>query len=323
MKVLIAGGAGYVGSVLVRELLLAGEEVRVLDNLMYTGRSLLPFINASRFEFQTGDICDQSTCQKALQGVDAVVNLAAIVGDPASKRHPELTKAVNYTGSVTLAGMARAQQIGKFIAVSTCSNYGKADVSTYADEGSPLRPVSLYAETKVAMEKHLMEKVDGLDWTVLRFATAFGVSPRMRFDLTVSDFTMTMHTQKKLVIYGEQFWRPYVHIKDIARAIQLVLANPEKTHRQVFNVGATSENYRKLDIVKLVEKCIPDGEVEFVHRDEDPRDYRVSFEKIRNTLGFEVSHTVEDGVREVYSLLESGVISDFDNPEYTNTPPIS
>ncbi len=321
MKILVTGGAGYIGSVLVRELLAHGMRVRVLDNLMYTGRPLLAYYNATNFEFQLGDIRDEEACKRAMEGADAVVHLAAIVGDPASKRLPELTRDVNFDGSLRLIEIARTQQISKFIFVSTCSNYGKADVSTYADENAPLRPVSLYAETKVAVEEYLMEKVSDLGWTILRFATAFGVSPRMRFDLTISDFTMTMFSQGKLVVYGEQFWRPYVHIKDIARAIQLVLDQPEQTHGEIFNVGATSENYRKIDIVHLIQKYIPSAQIEFVHRDEDPRDYRVSFEKIKDALDFQICYTVEDGIREVYELLRSGVIHDFTNPEYTNTPP--
>lgn len=319
MNVLVTGGAGFIGSVLVRELLLEGFSVRVFDNLMYTGRSILPYYSADNFEFVHGDIRDKQKCQESMENIDAVVHLAAIVGDPASKKAPKLTRETNITGSQNVIEAAQEKKINKLICVSTCSNYGKSDVSTFADETTPLNPVSLYAETKVEVEKYLTQNITELNWTILRFATAYGVSPRMRFDLTINDFTMQMMTKGKLLVYGEQFWRPYVHIKDIAQAIKLVLSKPDLTRDEIFNVGNSSQNFQKIEIVRLIQEVVPSAELEFVHKEEDPRDYRVSFEKIKDKLGYQTSYTVEDGINEVYSLIESGIIKDFENSEYYNS----
>jgi nucleoside-diphosphate-sugar epimerase len=155
--------------------------------------------------------------------------------------------------------------------------------------------------------------------TSLRFATVFGVSPRMRFDLTVNEFTMEMLTKKRLQVFGERFWRPYIHVLDAARAVVAVLeAEPANVNNQVFNVGSTKQNYTKQQLIGLIKPHAPDAAVEYVRKNEDPRDYRVSFEKIRRELGFECSRSVEDGIQEIVHLVRSGALRDFDNPEYRN-----
>lgn len=318
MNVLVTGGAGFVGSVLVRELLLNGFSVRVLDSLMYMGRSILSYCSASNFQFAHGDIRDKALCRKAMKDINAVVHLAAIVGDPASRKSPETTREVNVDGSRNMIELAQEADVEKFIFASTCSNYGRSDVSTFADEATNLNPVSLYAETKVEVEQHLLQNAKDLNWTILRFATVYGVSPRMRFDLTVNDFTMTMMTTGQLTVYGKQFWRPYVHLKDIAQAIVLVLSMLDVTDHETFNTGNTSQNFQKIDIVRLIQKIIPSAKIKFVHKDEDPRDYRVSFEKISEKLGFHIQYRIEDGIDEVYQLIKSEIIKDFGNPEYYN-----
>ena len=213
--------------------------------------------------------------------------------------------------------------VGRFVFASTCSNYGvMADGSGYVTEESELSPLSLYAETKVAVERVLLDtSADGKPHaTVLRFATLFGISPRMRFDLTVNEFTLELLTKKKLVVYGEQFWRPYVHVKDAARAVTLVLeSHPDKVASRVFNVGDTNENYQKGQLVALIcSQLGGDVEIEHVVKQEDPRDYRVSFEKIQRELGFRITRTVADGIREIIDAVKQGVIGDYDNPQYRN-----
>jgi nucleoside-diphosphate-sugar epimerase len=319
MNILVTGGAGFVGSLLVREMLLNGNSVRVLDNLMYTEDSIIPYYGADNFQFIHGDIRDKDLCQKAMESIDAVVHLAAIVGDPAARKSPEFTREVNVDGSQNIIGLAQENNVEKLIFASTCSNYGKSDVSTLADEATNLNPVSLYAETKVEVEQHLIQNTQELNWTILRFATVYGVSPRMRFDLTVNDFTMTMMTTGQLTVYGEQFWRPYVHLKDVARAIMLVLSRPDVTKREIFNTGNTLQNFQKIDIVRSIQKLVPSADIEFVHKDEDPRDYRVSFEKISEQLGYQTLYKIEDGISEVYHMVKSGIIKDFHNPEYSNS----
>ncbi len=321
MNILVTGGAGYIGSTLVPTLLSRGHNVRVLDNLLHDGRSLLGVWSDPGFEFQLGDIRDRAAVKKGFSGMDAVVHLAAIVGDPACARQPVLAREVNLDASFALVEESKRSGVSRFVFASTCSNYGKmSDPDSYVSEASHLTPVSLYAETKVAVESALLESTsNGMCNTPLRFATVFGVSPRMRFDLTVNEFMFDMLTKKHLTVFGEQFWRPYLHVRDLARAIELVLSAPrEAVRNEVFNVGSTEENYQKQQLVELIRPYAPDAAIEFVHRDEDPRDYRVSFSKIKTRLGFDVSLTVLDGIAEIVGLVKNGIISNAASPAYRN-----
>ena len=322
MRVLITGGAGYVGSTLAPLLLGAGHKVRVLDRLAYGGESLLGVWANPNFEFIHGDVRDGDKRREAVTDCDAVVHLAAIVGDPACAREPELARAVNLEASMALIEESRKAGVQRFVFASTCSNYGKmTDPSKLVDEESELRPVSLYAETKVAVEKVLLEGGSDEKWipTPLRFATVFGASPRMRFDLTINEFTMEMITKKHLVVFGEQFWRPYVHVFDAARGIALVLSSPrEKVGGRVFNVGSTEQNLQKQQIVELIQTIVPDAKIEFVHKVEDPRDYRVSFSRILNELGYTTTRSVVDGIVEVAKLVRTGAISNLADSRYRN-----
>jgi nucleoside-diphosphate-sugar epimerase len=322
MHVLITGGAGYVGSTLIPILLARSHRVRVLDSLLRGGQSLLGVWAHPAFEFRRGDIRDVKAVHEAVAGIDAVVHLAAIVGDPACARDPEYARAVNLEASLALLDASLEARVERFVFASTCSNYGKmADPDGYVDETSELRPVSLYAETKVAVERALLDpaQTDHLCATPLRFATVFGVSPRMRFDLTLNEFTLEMLTKKRLVVFGEQFWRPYIHVRDVARAIMLVLQAPaQKVQHQVFNVGSTDQNYQKQQLVELIRPYAPDAIVEYVHKQEDPRDYRVSFTKIKDQLDFEITRAVQNGIEEIVRLVSAGVIQDFSDPRYRN-----
>jgi len=322
MLVLVTGGAGYVGSTLVPMLLAQGHHVRVLDSLLHGGESLLGVWTNAEFEFVRGDVRDAEAVRNAVHGADAVVHLAAIVGDPACAREPDMARAVNLDASLGLLAAARADGVKRFVFASTCSNYGKmADADGYVDEASPLAPVSLYAETKVAVERCILDSHQNgsMALTALRFATVFGVSPRMRFDLTVNEFTAEMIVRRHLVVFGEQFWRPYVHVHDAARAIALVLDTPaQRVAGRVYNVGSTQLNYRKQDLVALIRLHAPDARIEYVHRNEDPRDYRVSFARIESELGYATSKTVEDGIREVAALIRGGVVADSSAARYKN-----
>jgi len=311
---LVTGGAGYVGSIVVDELLARGHRVRVVDSLLHGSvPSLLLAWGKENFEFVRGDVRDRSLMGEALKDVDKVVHLAAIVGDPACSREPDLARDVNQDATIALLEDARsAAGVERFVFASTCSNYGKLEGDTYATEEFDLAPVSLYAETKVVAELQVLAAANGqIAPTCLRLATVFGTSPRMRFDLTVNEFTRDVALDKDLVVYGEQFWRPYVHVRDAARAVATVLDAPrEQVSGEVFNVGDTDENYRKLDIVGLLQERFPEARVDYVHKDEDPRDYRVSFDKVRSKLGYEVERRVADGIDEVVALLQSGMVED-------------
>ena len=321
MRVLITGGAGYVGSTLAPLLLAAGHKVRVLDRLLYGGESLLGVWSHPDFDFIHGDVRDRETLRQAVSECDAVVHLAAIVGDPACAREPEIARAVNLDASMNLIEESRKAGVQRFVFASTCSNYGKMkDPTQFVNEESELQPVSLYAETKVAVEKFLLESAaNGWCPTPLRFATVFGVSSRMRFDLTVNEFTMEMITKKHLVVFGEQFWRPYVHVFDAARGIALILSSPpQAVAGRVFNVGSTDQNLQKQQIVELIRPSAPDAKVEFVHKNEDPRDYRVSFDRILGELGYKTTRTVVEGIVEVAKLVRAGAISNLADNRYRN-----
>lgn len=322
-SILVTGGAGYIGSVLVGQLLSKGYRVRVLDNLSFGGDSLLPYLVSPDFELMKGDICREDDVKRAVTGVAAVVHLAAIVGDPACKKYPELAAKVNKEGSELLCREAMSQKVKRFIFASTCSNYGKMpNHNGYVDESSLLRPVSLYAELKVGFEEYLLNLGKSNFVPVcLRFATAHGLSPRPRFDLTVNEFTRDLATGKKLEVYGEQFWRPYCHTSDLARACLTVLEADEKNVAyQAFNVGDTDENYQKKTLVEMIVSELPQAHnnVRYVHRDEDPRDYRVNFDKIKSAVGFSGTRKVVDGIREYIFAITTGIIKDPHDKKYTN-----
>lgn len=322
MRVLVTGGAGYVGSVVSRTLLAHGHDVVVLDALLYGGRSLLGCYGDEHFRFVRGDIRSVAVVKEALAGVDAVVHLAAIVGDPACARQPVLAREVNLNASLQLIELAQSQGVQRFVFASTCSNYGRMSAASESvTEESELRPISLYAETKVAVERALLERTaPGLTSIVLRFATVFGLSPRPRFDLTVNEFTAEMLTKRKIIIYGAEFWRPYVHVRDAARAVGLVLDAPaDRVEGRAFNVGDSSQNYRKGELAELIRSHVGDDvDIEEVPKAEDPRDYRVSFEKIKRELGFSITRTVEAGIREIVDAINQGVVVDLDAPCHRN-----
>jgi len=326
MKVLVTGGAGYLGAVLSLSLIEQGHQVRVLDNLKYGGRSLLALFGHPRLDLIVGDVRERSAVERAVEQVDAVVHLAAIVGDPACARDPEAARAINERASLQLIRSADTAGVSRFVFASTCSNYGRmADTSVLASEEHELRPLSLYAETKVAVERELLgRRASTMAATVLRFATLFGVSPRMRFDLTVNQFVMEMLVHRRLVVYGERFWRPYVHVRDAAGAIATVLNAPvDLVRSHVFNVGHTDENYRKMDLVEMIGRRVPAAAVEFVSVADDPRDYKVSFERIRSTLSFTPMRRVSDGIEEVARLIESGVLGRVEDPAFSNVSEVS
>jgi len=321
--VLVSGGAGYIGSVLVRLLLEKGVRVRVLDTLRFGGVPIIDLLNDDSFEFIKGDVRDEALLREVLRNVDAVVHLAAVVGDPACAKEPDLARSINLDGSMQLYRLSNELGVDRFVFASTCSNYGKMkDPESYVDEDSVLAPVSLYAETKVAVEQFLLSQPrdNRCKPTSLRFATVYGLSPRPRFDLTVNEFSKELALGRELTVFGEQFWRPYCHVVDLCRSVLAVLdADGEKVAFDVFNVGDTSENYRKQMIVDEILRQIPEGRISFVAKNEDPRDYRVSFEKIKERLGFRITKTVPDGIAQIIKVVREGFIPDPDTKEYRNS----
>ena len=321
MKVLVTGGAGYVGVPVVEELQGAGHDVTVLDSLLHEQANVADVLRSRGVPLIVSDVRDAAARRKALENAEAVVHLAAIVGDPACARQPELSHAVNVEGSGALVDDAAAVGVERFIFASTCSNYGRmADPTVPVDETAELRPVSLYAEQKVAIERELLSgDGGGLTTTCLRFATVYGVADRMRFDLTVNQFTRDLWAAHALEVYGELFWRPYVHVRDAARAVATVLGRESsEVAGRVFNVGDSDENFRKRDLVEMITSRLGRGDVHYVPRDEDPRDYKVSFARIREELGYVPSHRVSDGIEELIGALEERRFGDPFDARYEN-----
>lgn len=321
--VLVTGAAGYIGSVLVRQLLDVGMRVRAVDYLRFGGESLLAVLDHEDFEFIKADVRDDAAMREALDGAWAVVHLAAVVGDPACRQEPELARSVNLEASKRIYTAAETAGVKRFVFASTCSNYGKmADPNAYVDEASELSPVSLYAKTKVEFEQFLLDQDRDNNClpTCLRFSTVYGISPRMRFDLTVNEFTRELAAGRELVVFGEHFWRPYCHVRDLARSVVMVLSAPDDAVAfEVFNVGDTTENYQKATIVEMIRNVLPNARVSFVHKDEDPRDYRVSFSKIADKLGFSITRTVPDGIAEILGVIQDGFLIDPFDEKYGNT----
>lgn len=320
-KVLVTGGAGYIGSELVRILLQDGFQVVVLDNLSFGGESLLSFWGNPAFTFIKGDLRNDADIKTALTDVDYVCHLAAIVGEPPCKKYPEMALQVNWHASVRLYELCGEAGIDRFVFASTCSNYGKMAIAdSLLDETAELNPISLYSETKVNFEKYLLSREDtSMTRTILRFSTVYGISPRPRFDLTVNEFTRDAALGKPLLIYGENFWRPYCHVSDLARSVRIALtADKEKVDGEAFNVGDTSQNYTKKMLAAEIGKAIPSLEVNYHPVVTDPRDYKVNCDKIKNILGFTITKTVPSGIREIASLFREQVISEPMNARYGN-----
>ena len=324
--ILVTGGAGYVGSILVKRLLQNGYQVVCVDKLRYGGSSLVDVWGDPNFTLHKIDITHFKEVDSLFDHYElyAVVHLAAIVGDPACKLEPELATRTNRDASIHLLEKTLQSRIKRFVFASTCSNYGKMkDSNGFVDETSPLFPVSLYAELKVEFERILLDQStsDSFCPTVLRFATVYGMSPRMRFDLTVNEFSKELALGRELLVFGEQFWRPYCHVRDFSHAILSVLrASENKVAYNVFNVGDTSQNFTKKMIVDEILKQVPDGQVKFVHKEEDPRDYRVNFNKIKSELGFRISRTVPEGIKDIVTSIRLGIIENPDDQRFYNIP---
>jgi nucleoside-diphosphate-sugar epimerase len=321
-RVLVVGGAGYVGSVLVARLLDAGARVNVLDQLVYdNGFALQHLLDDPRLTLMRGDLRDPSAVARAAVGCDSIALLAALVGDPICKKYPEFAQSVNAAGAQHIVDSLDALGVERFVFTSTCSNYGIHDNATLADEESELNPQSLYARTKIDVERHILSgaRSSGCVSTVLRIATAYGLSPRMRFDLTVSQFARELACGGELLVYDAETWRPYCHVRDIAKAVMTVLtADPDLVRGEVFNVGDDAQQFTKRMIVEEAQKHLSGTSVEFREGDTDPRNYRVAFGKIADRLGFRLDHDVQAYVPALIAAVQAGVFSAENELQYGN-----
>lgn len=315
--VLVIGGAGYIGSNLVRQLLQTGRKVRVLDNLVYGYDAIKEVLNDPNVELVIGDCRNIKTVVGAVQGVNAIVHLAAIVGDPACDHDKQTALEVNYAATRMIAEVARGAGIRRFVFASSCSVYGANEM--IVDEQSAPNPISIYAQTKVDSETALLAcESETFHPTILRLATVFGNSYRPRFDLVVNLLTARANQDRLITIFNGQQWRPFIHVKDIAQAILLTLDAPVETvSGEIFNVGDSRLNFTLSQIAEIIQGVFPGTAVEHIDN-QDRRDYRVSFEKIHSRLGFECRWTILEGVLELKRAFEEKQITDYKDPYYNN-----
>ena len=309
-KILLVGGAGYIGSVLTEYLLSAGFEVKCFDALIYSQKNCINnFLERKNYEFILGDIRNEDEVKKSLRDISVVIILAGLVGDPITKKYPKQAEDINSKAIKNLINLCRNVNIDRLVFISTCSNYGLLKDNELADEDYKLNPLSSYAKHKVEIENYLMSLKNEVDFsaTILRFATAFGVSPRMRFDLTINQFTKVILEKKLLSIYDAHTWRPYCHVYDFARLIEKILIiEKEKIYFQIFNGGDNKNNFTKKTIIDEIVKIIPSDNFVFEKNSTDRRNYKVNFDKAKKILNFETKYSIQHGIREISEMMKIG-----------------
>lgn len=321
-KIILVGGAGYIGTVLIKHLLKKNYKVICLDNLIYNqDECLKQFIENPNFEFINADIRNKNLVEKYFSEHDSVVLLAGLVGDPITKKYSEMNDEINIKSILNVVEICKEKNIQRLIFTSTCSNYGITDKNVIAKEDNELKPLSLYASAKVYIENSLMslKKNSSLKPTILRFATAFGLSPRMRFDLTVNEFTKEMALGNELVIYDAHTWRPYCHTEDFAYLIcEVIEADIVKVAFEIFNVGDNENNFTKQMIVDEILKFYPNGKVKYLEKGVDERNYIVDFSKVNSVLDFKPKYTIKKGIEELIEEINKNSFDFKSNNQFGN-----
>lgn len=317
-NILVVGGAGYIGSVLVKNLLNDNYNVRVLDSLMCGYQPLERYFDKSNFEFIKGDFRNVEYVVKSVKDMDTVIHLGAIVGDPACNVDKDLSLEINTAATMLIRQVCKGYGIKKFLYASTCSVYGATD--EIINEKSSLKPISLYSKSKREAEKAILSISDSyFAPTIMRISTAFGLSLRPRFDLVVNLLTARAFKEGKISIFNGFQWRPFIHVEDISRAILSLLDAPiGVVGNEIFNVGSNRMNYQISDLGDKIKNIIPKTMIKHIKNSEDPRNYRVSFNKIKNIIGFSCQKDLEDGIFEIKDFLENGSISNYKDSRYNN-----
>ncbi|MDR3039042.1 MAG: NAD(P)-dependent oxidoreductase [Candidatus Adiutrix sp.] len=320
MKILVFGGAGYLGGWVTPLLLASGHEVTVFDRLLFGPAAVAPLAGRPGFRLIEADLRDARAVAAAVRGQQAVILLASLVGEAACARDPADTVAVNYLGPLSALRAAAYYGVERFIFTSTDSCYG-AQEKVILTEDSPLQPLSLYADLKARVEREILalDRPPGFHPTVLRLATLYGPAPRMRFDLILNLLTREAALGRGARIFSGEQWRPLVHVRDAARAFALAAAaEPEAVSGQIFNVGSNHQNVQFKDLGALLRRVLPEAVVETVPQPPDLRDYRVSFDKIRATLRFSPEFEPEDGIKAIRDGLAGGAWGNPDDPRHRN-----
>lgn len=309
-SIILIGGEGYIGTVVKKFFLKKGFKVYSIDNIIYNQKfkKIKSNKNFNFFKYNFDS-------QKAFNLLDKLehenlIILGSIVGDPITKKYPQITKKINLKATENLINFALKKNFKKIIFISTCSNYGIFDKSNLAKENSKLNPKSLYAKTKVSIEKKLFQisKNSNSETTILRFATAFGLSDRMRFDLTVNQFVREIYLNKKIEVYDPYTWRPYCHVKDFAKIIYQIISkkNVKRNQCEIFNAGSSKNNFNKMMVIKKIKKFVKNFTVVLQKDSADQRDYKVDFSKIKKVYGFKPSISIDKGIQEILKELKKG-----------------
>ncbi len=317
-KVLLVGGGGYIGSALIPKLVEKGVKVRLLDRMMYGTGPIEPFLESGQVELMREDFRQIDHVVRAVQGVDAVVHLGALVGDPACDFDEDLTIEINLMATRMIAEVAKGSGVSRFVFASTCSVYGASD--ELLDENSQLNPVSLYARTKIACERLLFRmSSENFGATCLRFGTIYGFSGRTRFDLVINLLTAKACREKKITLFGGDQWRPFLHVDDAALSVLKSLETPlDAVRDQIFNVGSNEQNYTLEQAGRLIAEQVEGAEVVEMGTSEDRRNYRVDFTKIKTVLGFVPQWTLPQGINQVKEAVLSGRVEDYQSAQYSN-----
>lgn len=302
MRILVTGGAGFIGSVLVPALLSKGHEVTVIDNLLFRQHPLLDCCSLSTFRFVRGDVRDQALMGKEIPKYDIIIPLAAIVGAPASNREPLTTEQVNLESVQHLVKVLSEEQMVFF--PTTNSGYGVGEKGVYCDETTPLNPLSPYGRTKVEAENILLQSGRAVTF---RLATVFGAAPRMRMDLLVNDFVYRACTDRFIALFESHFKRNFIHIRDIANVFLFAMENYDRMKGEPYNVGLSDANLSKMELCLKIKEYLPDFHIfeSEIGKDPDKRDYIVSNDKIES-LGWKPQYSLDDGIKELikaYSIL--------------------
>ena len=315
--VLVVGGAGYIGAVLVRRLLDRGAKVRLLDSLVYGDGAIAEILDHPNLDFINGDCRNIQDVVKAMTGASSVVHLAAVVGDPACEQDKQNALEINYSATRMMVEIAKGHGIGRFVFASSCSVYGASEF--LMDEQSKTEPISLYGKTKIDSEKVLLDaRSDAFHPIILRFATVFGLAPRPRFDLVVNLLTAKARQEGIITIYNGEQWRPFIHVDDIARAlVEMLYAPIQNVSGEIFNVGDDRLNFTLAQIANRIRDHFPETKIQEVENN-DRRNYRVSFAKIRNQIGFQCNRTLDDGIREIAGAFDRHLIEDYQEAFYSN-----
>lgn len=317
--VLITGGAGYVGSILCRKLIKKNYKVFVLDKLLFGNHSIKDLIKKSdQFKLIKGSVNNLCDLMEGIRQSDSVIHLAGIVGDPASQINPINTLEDNHFSTLSLIELSKYYQVSRFIFASSCSVYGSN--RKFLQETDNFNPLSLYARSKVLTERKLLEMTDKyFNPITLRFGTIYGVSPRMRFDLVVNTMVAEAYYKKEITIKGGSQWRPLLHVSDAAEACIMALEAPiDKVRGQVFNVGSVENNFIIEEIAYRIKRYLPKTKISISQEPGDKRNYKVSFRKIKKTLGFSAKQTLDGGIKEIISSMKKGKFRDYKNHKYNN-----